>query len=195
MASWTYRITSAYVYNHYELLGNALNVKNYLTDQGLTEAAIIGIIANMEHESFLNPGQQEHGYGGDPSRGYGLVQWTPANAKILPYAASVGGNWYNGDLQMDYLMISVPQGWQMHMHYTWEQYKQLTDVNLATRVFFRNFEIGTWTDALYRYASYWDYELYGHIPPTPPVPPRPHPDPTDDEFISIFFSLLTTHVI
>ena len=62
MATWTYTVTDTYVYQHYQLTGNAQNVKDYLEAQGFAAGAIIGIIANMEHESYMNPGQTEIGY-------------------------------------------------------------------------------------------------------------------------------------
>ena len=175
MATWTYTIGSGYYYNHYQLSGNATNVKNYLSSKGFTEAAIIGIIANMEHESYLNPAQQEHGKGGSPQYGYGLVQWTPASSKIIAYANSVSGNWYDGDIQMDYLMINGPATWikSQNYPYTWNEYKQLTDIYEATRTFFWNFERGTWDSAMDDYAYHWDEVLYQGA--TPPIPPDPNP--------------------
>ena len=107
MATWIYTVTDTYTYNHYQLFGNALNVKDYLEAQGFAAGAVVGIIANMEHESYLNPGQCEIGYNYSTSRGYGLVQWTPGT-KIINYASSVGSDWYDGDTQMDFLMINAP---------------------------------------------------------------------------------------
>ena len=178
MATWTYTIGDGYYYNHYQLTGNANNVKDYLTAEGFTEAAIIGIIANMEHESYLNVGQQEHNRNGNPKYGYGLVQWTPADAKIIAYANSVSSVWYDGDTQMDYLMINAPATWikSQNYPYTWDEYKTLTDIYTATRTFFWNFERGTWTSDLDTYAYNWDEILYhGIVPPIPPSPDPPTP--------------------
>lgn len=175
MATWVYTVGPGYYYNHYQLTGNALNVKNYLEARGFSPGAIIGILANMEHESYMNPGQQEHGYGGSPARGYGLVQWTPASSKILAYAQSIPAAWYDGDVQMDFLMINAPQSWGMAYQVTWDQYKLLNDIYYATKVFFYNFERGTWADVMYDYAAYWFNYLYGETPPQPPDPPTPPP--------------------
>lgn len=200
MATWTYTIGSGYYYQHYENSGNALNVKNYLSSRGFTEAAIIGIIANMEHESYLNPGQQEHGKGGSTSYGYGLVQWTPARTKILAYATGASANWYDGDVQMDYLMLNAPATWikSSAFPYSWNEYKQLTDIYEATRTFFYNFERGTWHDVMDDYAYHWDEILYqGVTPPIPPNPnppsPSPHPYPDEEDItlkIAIYLSKL-----
>ena len=198
MATWTYTIGSGYYYNHYQLTCNAQNVKDFLTARGFTEAAVVGILANMEHESYMNPGQQEHGKGGSTQYGYGLVQWTPARTKILAYADSISGDWWDGDLQMDYLMISAPDTWikSQAYPYTWAEYQQLTDIYEATRTFFYNFERGTWTSAMDDYAYHWDEVLYqGATPPlppdpNPPAPPnRPYPTEEDDTLkIAMFLS-------
>lgn len=191
MAAWVYTVGDGYYYSHYQNTSNALNVKTYLESLGFSQAAIIGIVANMEHESYLNPGQQEHGYGGDPSRGYGLVQWTPASSKIVAYANSVGGNWYDGDIQMDYLASSTSASWIMtaQFPYTWDEYKNLTDIYTATGAFFYNFERGTWHNVLYDYASWWYEYLYGSTPPTPPEPPEP-PTPIDEYEYIVALKLL-----
>lgn len=190
MATWVYTIGSGYYYNHYQLQGNAGNVKDYLSQRGFTDAAIIGIVANMEHESYMNPGQQEHGYNGSVNRGYGLVQWTPARDKILAYAAGAGVNWYDGASQMDYLMLNAPASWfpTSSYNYSWDDYKHLTDMYEATAAFFYNFERGTWTNDLYDYAYNWYGYLYGGVtppvpptPPTPPTPPYPPPDPSEED--------------
>lgn len=169
MANWDYTITTEYQ-THYSYNQNAWNVKDYLDSVGgFTPGSIIGIVANMEHESYINPGQQEHGYGGSTSRGYGLVQWTPGT-KIINYANSVGGNWYDGDVQMDFLMVNAPASWIENEPYSWEDFKNISDIYTATRVFFRNFERGTWHNVMFDYATYWYGVLYGGEPPEPPTP-------------------------
>ena len=191
MATWTYTIGDGYYYNHMTLVGNANNIKNYLSTRGFSDAAIIGIIANMEHQSYLNPGQQEHGRGGSTSYGYGLVQWTPAHSKILAYASGAGEAWYDGDVQMDYLSVNAPASWieRNTYPYTWDQYKQITDFNLATECFFYNFERGTWHNDLYTYTQYWADVLYGQTPPIPPTPPTP-PSPPEPVDPSVYDDLL-----
>lgn len=201
MAAWTYTIGDGYYYSHMTLVDNANNIKDYLTNEGFSDAAIIGIIANMEHESYLNPAQQEHGKGGSASFGYGLVQWTPARTKILEYANRLGVNWYDGDIQMDYLMINAPQSWieKNQYPYSWEEYKSITDFNLATETFFYNFERGTWHNDLYTYTNYWADVLYGQTPPIPPDPPTPPtppdpPDPSVEEDL-LYLALKMTKVL
>lgn len=196
--TWDYVITTAYQ-THYSYARNAQNVYDYLHPLGFTNEAIIGILANMEHESCINCGQMEHGYGGDPSRGYGLVQWTPASSEIIAYANSVGGDWYDGDIQMDYLMINAPASWikTSNFPYTWEQYKQLTDIYVATRCFFANFERGTYHSVLLDYADYWTEHInYAggtiepDIPPIQPPPYKPNPDISEDDALKLFTFIL-----
>ena len=190
MAVWQYTEGSGYYYGHMgAAANNSQNIKNYLEAEGLTHEAIVGIIANMDHESYLNPAQGEHGKNMSMRYGYGLVMWTPAEDKIVSYAADHGVPWYDGDTQMDYLMISVPATWikSSAYPYTWDEYKQITDYNLATRVFFYNFERGTWHNELDTYTNYWADTLYGDTPP-PPDPPLP-PTPDDEDFMALFLCI------
>lgn len=183
---WTYNISSRQQ-THYSYQSNAREVYEILrNDYGFTEDAAIGVIANMEHESYINPGQQEIGYGGSVKRGYGLVQWTPADTKILAYADSVGGNWYDGALQMQYFEINVPASWIDVTGYSYNDFKLITDPYEAAYVFFKNFERGTWHNDINNYVSYWyDVLVSGDDPPTPPTPPTP-PPPAEDETIAMY---------
>ena len=193
--AWSYDITTNYG-AHYRYKDNALIVYNFLTANGYSHAAAIGVLANMEHESYINPGQVEHGYGGITSRGYGLVQWTPANTKILAYAKQVGGNWYDGDLQLQYLLVSVPASWIATKAYpqSYAQYLTLDNIYTATRAFFWNFERGTYTTAMDTYALYWHNYIESVKPeptPTPtPTPTPPEPPYSDDDAVPILLYLL-----
>lgn len=198
MATWDYVITTAYQ-QHYSYGRNAQNVVDYLHTRGFSNEAIVGILANMEHESCINCGQMENGYNGSVDRGYGLVQWTPARTKILAYADSVGGNWYDGDLQMDYLMINAPASWikTSNFPYSWEQFKQMTDIYLATRTFFACFERGTFHNDLLNYADYWSTHVTfsGETPVIPPDKPpiyRPNPDISLEDSLKIIILMVDT---
>lgn len=190
---WQYTEGDGYYYGHMsQAADNSANIKSYLegTNQ-FTPEAIVGIIANMDHESYLNPAQGEHGKNMSEQYGYGLVMWTPARNKVVAYAADHGVPWHDGDMQMDYLLVSVPQGWikSSAYPYSWDEYKQITDFNLATRVFFYNFERGTWHDELDTYTAYWANTLYGDNPPTPDPPIPPDPEEEDGMlWLSIFMS-------
>ena len=58
-------VNAKYIYAHFSLLGWTLN-------------SIAAMLGNMEAESTINPGIWESLDSSDPSRGYGLVQWTPS---------------------------------------------------------------------------------------------------------------------
>jgi hypothetical protein len=198
LATWDYIITTAYQ-QHFSYGRNAQNVVDYLQTRGFSNESIVGILANMEHESSINCGQMEHGYNGSVDRGYGLVQWTPARTKILAYADSVGGNWYDGDLQMDYLMINAPASWikTSNFPYSWEQFKQMSDIYLATRTFFACFERGTFHNDLLTYADYWSTHVSfsGETPVIPPDKPpiyRPNPDISLEDSLKIIILMCDT---
>lgn len=198
MTTWDYVITTAYQ-PHYSYGRNAQNVVDYLQTRGFSNESIVGILANMEHESAINPGQQEHGYGGSVERGYGLVQWTPARTKILAYADSVGGNWYDGDLQMNYFMQNVPASWikTSNFPYTYSQFTQMSDIYLATRTFFACFERGTFHNDLLTYADYWSTHVNfsGETPVIPPDKPpiyRPNPDISLEDSLKIIILMVDT---
>lgn len=57
---------------------NATYIHRYLSTRGWSKNAIAGMLGNMETESTLNPGIWEGLSNSDPSRGFGLVQWTPS---------------------------------------------------------------------------------------------------------------------
>lgn len=196
--AWTYELTDEYYFGHMSTSagngGNALEVKSYLENAGgFSDAAIIGIISNMDHESSINPAQGEYHRNMSTQYGYGLVQWTPARTKIVAYAAEdeLHRPWYSGSLQMEYLLVNAPATWikSQAYPYSWEEYKQITDYNLATRVFFYNFERGTWSDDMDTYTNYWANTLYGDNPPTPDPPLPPTPVEEDElKWIAIYLS-------
>lgn len=179
--SWSYIITDR-PQSHYNFPNNAEMVYSFLSGRGYTHEAIIGVLANMEHESFMNVGQQELYRDGNTSYGYGLVQWTPARSKILAYASGLGRDWFDGDVQMSYFMLNVPASWikSGQFRYSYNEFTQMTDIYLATRTFFWNFERGTWHSDLDNYAYYWDYYFQGGTPPPTPTPPTPTPPPRPD---------------
>lgn len=154
--AWTYNITDR-PQTHYSYQNNAIEVFNWLQLRGYSFESIIGVLANMEHESYINLGQQELYRNGDTNYGYGLVQWTPAKNKILKFAQETGGNWYDGQVQMDYFDINVPESWikTKNYPYSFSQFKDLDNIYTATRTFFYNFERGTYSDAMDTYAEYW----------------------------------------
>ena len=65
-----------------EMLTNAQYILNYLCGKGWSKEAVCGILGNMQVESTINPGIWEGLDEGNTSKGFGLVQWTPASTLI-----------------------------------------------------------------------------------------------------------------
>lgn len=70
-----------------QFMANARYIYNYLRGKGFTKNAACAVIGNMEHESDIDPGVWERYK--NTSKGYGLVQWTPAT-KFLNRAYNLG---------------------------------------------------------------------------------------------------------
>lgn len=70
--------------------------------------AICALCGNMRHESSINPDIWEFGYGHSLSRGYGMVQWTPAS-KYIDWATAAGLDWPQGDSQLARIDYEVDQ--------------------------------------------------------------------------------------
>jgi murein DD-endopeptidase MepM/ murein hydrolase activator NlpD len=73
--------------------------------------SICALCGNMRHESSINPNIWEFGYGHSLSRGYGLVQWTPAS-KYIDWAKANGLPPYNGDSQLARMDYEIDQNIQ-----------------------------------------------------------------------------------
>lgn len=113
--AWDYIYTDGYV--SVDMNNNAQLIYDYLTGKGVTAEATCAIIANMQSESGLNPGQWEHPQTGQPSNvgkwstaGFGLGQWTPAS-KVSNYVKSQEPAIVSdGYKQLD-LLLDVPSQW------------------------------------------------------------------------------------
>lgn len=116
MANWYYVVgDQQYDYlTQSQMEYNATLLTIVLRAKGWTDIAIAGALGNIQHEGILNPGQCEVGSGvpsgnNDTSYtgGLGLVQWTkPSGGNINPllrYASENNKNWYDGDLQAEYI--------------------------------------------------------------------------------------------
>ena len=148
----------------------------------MTLEALCGILGNMQAESYLNPGQGELYRGMSPQYGLGLIQWTPSGHQgsnpLQDYATSVGGLWYDGNIQIQKILTGEPGAWipKQQWPYTWAEYCQLTDYALATRAYFEERERGTWGENRVSYAYHW-FDHFNGSPPPGPTPPGPGPDP------------------
>jgi hypothetical protein len=85
--------------NDSQKLNNAQLVANHFLATGWTPNAISALCGNMAGESTLNPNLYEQGYGHSLSRGYGLVQWTPAT-NLMNWCTANGLDWSDGDAQL-----------------------------------------------------------------------------------------------
>lgn len=93
---------------------NALLLANILRGKGWNDIAIAGLFGSVSIEGIFNPGQCEVNYGvptGNQDTSYnwglGFIQWTkPSGGNINPllqYAYDNNANWWDGDLQAEYL--------------------------------------------------------------------------------------------
>lgn len=98
-ASW---ITGNRQLDRSEMDSNAIKFYYRASALGASYNAILGMLANIEDESWINPGVWESfiPYGG----GYGLVQWTP----YTKYSDWAGAGWENnGDKEVEFLKYTV----------------------------------------------------------------------------------------
>jgi hypothetical protein len=96
-------------------------------------------------ESTLNPNLYEQGYNHSLSRGYGLVQWTPAT-KLMDWCNANSLTWSDGDAQLsriDYEQLNKIQ-WISKSSYNYMTFNQFTqstaDVDYLTEVFIWSYE-------------------------------------------------------
>lgn len=132
---------------------NAIYVAAALLDYGWTLQAIAGILGNMQHESTVNPGIWESLEEGNLSRGFGLVQWTPAS-KYIDWA---NANGYTDITDIDGQIARII--WELENN---EQYY----VTSSYPESFRAFTQSTATPYYLACAFAWNYErswtvLYG----------------------------------
>lgn len=174
---------------------NANNVAYFFRQQGWTIIAISAMLGNMEAESYINPGQWEHGYSveGDPNHGFGLVQWTPWT-KYTNFATQNGINWRtNFDFQLTRIQYELEQGegfqWITTSTYPLSFYQFATadentySVDWLAMCFFKNYERGVGGESTRQAnARKWYEYLTGH----PPTPPTPEPS-TGKKFKLMFY--------
>lgn len=156
-------------------------IAGYFLDNGWTPNAVAAMLGNMQAESYINPGQWQHGYpvgSYSPTCGYGLVQWTPWYEKIGPWTDN---DLTNYDLQLTRIQYEVDNNiqWEndrpgIHYDESFYDFTQSTaSIDYLTRCFFWCYEYGTWSDNRITWANYW----YTYITDNPPPPPTPGPSP------------------
>ena len=192
--AWTYVITNSYSGDPYTTAwkyANAWEIWTYFINAGATEQAAAGILGNMTYEGTLNPGQVEIGHSiSDPASGRGLIGWTPGT-KIINYANSQGADWYDGDIQCQFIDQVPSQNFLPNAaagyNYSWAQFKQITNIADAALAFLFEAERPADQGSAQRQrrinaAQIWYNEFSGQVtpPPVPPDPPDPGPTPDPD---------------
>lgn len=195
--AWSYVVTESYdALTTEQMQANAVEFYNYFAGQ-MTLEAICGILGNIQRESQLNPGQQEGGYGGSPSHGYGLIQWTPESSvypnPLLQWASYYGYDWYDGAIQCEYINAEgyytdptpgsvFEKVWYTTSTYgyTWDEYKALTDIDTATAAYMYERERAGVSALPERIQAAHDWFTYlsGIITPFTPRLTLPHPAPS-----------------
>lgn len=152
--AWSYVVQENYgALSTAQRQGNAVEFYNYFKNS-MTLEAICGILGNIDRESELNPGQMEYGHSGSLNYGYGLIQWTPGSL-LTDWASSKSYNWYDGAAQCEYIneenyYTETRPGYPNQKvwfttssySYSWDAFKQINDVAVATRAYFYERERG-----------------------------------------------------
>jgi hypothetical protein len=151
-------------------------IAQFLYGHGWTIEAIAATLGNVQIESYINPGQWQHGHPveADPPTGvgFGLVQWTP----WTKYSTWAGDDWKtNWDKQLERIIYEVDNNIQwVNRHGYTMTFKQFTQMTLEdgtldwlTMAFFWCYEYGTPMEAQRTAnAQRWYTYLQEH-PPTP----------------------------
>lgn len=195
MSNWLVYYGNGYVAQGWSRAQRAQNVDiiaSYFYSQGWTINAIAAMLGNMELESYINPGQWEHGYAievpGQRS-GFGLVQWTPWEK----YTTWAGADWktnydkqlYRIQYEVDWDTESPNTGqWQKKASYPLSfleftrANEDVANVRWLALCFFNDYERGVGGEtARQDNAEYW----YTYLQNNPPQPWNPEP-PTPGSF-------------
>lgn len=179
-----------------EMINNAKKVVDYLTSLGWSSEAILGTIVNMVKESNINPQIWENLTYDPVHNGYGLVQWTPAGEKIIPWCEDRRLDYTDGDNQL--LRINWESQNNVQWFYnrelpdsrvpglprdppvTFAQYTQMNDAVWAARYWLVYYEHPLFEHVITRYNSApsdvqtWRERLEGYIPgPAGDIPKLP----------------------
>lgn len=149
-----------------EMENNARYIWNYLVSRGWSINAVAGMLGNMQTESTINPGIWEGLNEGNTSRGFGLVQWTPAT-KLINWANNNDLDYKAMDTQLQRIEYELENGGQYYptasYPETFAQFKVSTkDPYYLGMAFLANYERpavsnqpkrGTQAQAWYEYLS------------------------------------------
>lgn len=191
--AWHAKPYGGYGYGTQEGKDNIDMIYSYFSAIGWSLEAISGIVGNMIAESGLNPWrwQSDSVSLTSDSKGYGLVQLTPAYGYIYGYGVGVSGFGPNlstseitegaklSDGHAQLIVISqdlagkysVRPWCPAEFRITWNNFKNITSVRTATGAWLYNYEspedVSSKLTERLAYAN-WVYEyISGHPPPTP----------------------------
>ena len=180
---------------------NAREIWNTLVfENHWTERSAAGVLGNMQHESYLNPGQWEIGYNYSMEHGMGLGQWTPAT-KVSDFVGSTNPDrMADGSKQME-LLISTPSQYTTgylnpdgsSVYYdetglpyisTMSEYSEsnqsISDMTKLWAICWEKPNNSYYASSIndrISDAQYWYDKFHGSTPPEPPVPPTTHKMP------------------
>ena len=123
----------------------AEKVWNFLVGQGYSEVAVAGLMGNIHQESGgFNPALVENGGSGE---GIGLIQWSfGRRTQLENYAASLGKDWTDVDVQLDFLLMELTPGGSEYADFQFiptsacEQWQNASTPEEAARIFCDAFE-------------------------------------------------------
>lgn len=160
-----------------EMQNNAYCFYCYMWAAGWSLNAICGALGCIEHESTINPGIWESLIV-NPSRGFGLVQWTPST-NFTDWADQKGYDHDSGDAQCEWIdtQTGVKGQWIPSSNYpeTWEEFKGSNkDIGYLSLAWEYNFERPGVTYDPTADAQKW-YDYLKDMTPYPPQPNKPIP--------------------
>lgn len=164
---------------------NARFIYKYGTYLGLHVNVICALLGNMQRESGLNPGRWEDDIVNNYSKGFGLVQWTPATKYLNeshPYEDGEPYEMLNNLYHVcEYTSLAKSQYIPTDDYpETYLEFMTSTkSISYLTKAFLYNFERASAEalDERIANANYWYEFLTGNIPPIDPDEPNP-PTPT-----------------
>ena len=142
MSDW---ITGNRYLSQSEMENNALIFRDYFHARGWSDEAIAGMLGNIQTESTVNPGIWEN-LTVNYSRGYGLVQWTPATN----YIDWAGSDYESGNRQCERIIYEFDSGIQ---YYPTSSYPMSA----------ANFKTSTESPAYLAYVWLYNYERPGNL--------------------------------
>lgn len=164
---------------------NALEIYYQLSDYGWSVNAIAATVSNILSESYINPGQREHGFSLDTLiGGYGLCQWTDVgttlnNTALHNWLTANGYSLTDGFAQVKFLNGMdeyLPGQWIQNSqsgNLSWDDFRVSTlDPGDLALYFFWGYERGTWSEKR-RYNANYFYTLFTNTPA--PVKPKKMP--------------------